>query len=197
MQPFAFSAAYVMGPDPGGKGRAHTPPSLSFLSRWTACCATQSEAHPSLNGISLLSLDKQGKPKRKHAIGLCALPKLAVFAVFLGFSLFRRTEKNSRSITERIFGRVEHETALDFGDQRRHRPPQPGVFLLQFFHPPGLIHLQAAIFLETAVVALLGSPDPAARIRNRSALRQHDLGLTQISSGLSFPAIPFLLRGQI
>lgn len=52
------------------------------------------------------------------------------------------------------------------------------------YHPPGLVHLQAALLLAPAVVALLRNTDPAAGIRHRPTLRQHDLSLTQLADDL-------------
>ena len=62
-----------------------------------------------------------------------------------------------------------------------YRPTQPCVLLLRFLHPPGLIHLQATIFLAPAVVALFGDTDPQAGISNRSTLRQHDPRFTRLA----------------
>jgi hypothetical protein len=68
--------------------------------------------------------------------------------------------------------------------QIRHRTAKPCVLLLQLLHPSGLVDFQAVIIPEPAIIGLLRKTDPPARIGCGSALRQHDLRLTQLADEL-------------
>ena len=64
------------------------------------------------------------------------------------------------------------------------RTTKPRILLLKVFHPTRLIGLQTAILLAPTVIGLLADRQPPARIRCRPALRQHNLGLTQLADNL-------------
>ena len=72
--------------------------------------------------------------------------------------------------------------------QVRNRPAQPLVLLLHILHPPFLVGLQPTLFLAPAIIGLLADLNPAARLRSRRTLRQHDLNFTQLADNL-FPLV--------
>ena len=66
----------------------------------------------------------------------------------------------------------------------RDRTAKPRILLLKVFHPTRLISLQPAILFAPTVIGLLADRQPTTSVRCRPALRQLDLGLTQLADNV-------------
>ena len=77
-----------------------------------------------------------------------------------------------------------------------YQPLQLHIFLLQFLQPLGLIHLQPAVLLASAVVGLLGNAGLTAGHRVRLSVRHRHFDLPQNVHNLLRRMLPCLAHSR-